>query len=74
VVGMGLIADPHDEFSVVILGTGFLVDNNGWIMTNRHVAEIFIGQGDQLENRGQTGRSPNFVGERLGSVPSVPGF
>ena len=26
------------------------------------------------ETRGQTGRSPNFAAEKLGSVPSVPGF
>lgn len=47
VVGMGLLADQRDPLSVVILGTGFLIDDDGGIMTNRHVAEVFIGQGDR---------------------------
>lgn len=47
VVGMGLLADHRDPLSTVILGTGFLVDQDGWILTNRHVAELFVGQGDR---------------------------
>jgi hypothetical protein len=44
VVGMGMLADEHDPISVVIFGTGFIVDRSGWIMTNRHVAENFIAE------------------------------
>lgn len=47
VVGLGLLADPRDPLSVVILGTGFLIDDDGAILTNHHVAEAFIGQGDR---------------------------
>jgi hypothetical protein len=43
VIGLGLLADEHDPLSVVIIGTGFVVHPDGWVMTNRHVAELFIG-------------------------------
>lgn len=46
VVGMGLLADERDPLSVVIMGTGFVVHPDGWIMTNRHVAELFMGERD----------------------------
>ena len=44
VVGLGMLEDERDPLSVVIIGTGFIVDPNGWIMTNRHVAELFLEQ------------------------------
>jgi S1-C subfamily serine protease len=47
VVGMGLLADEHDPLSVVIMGTGFLVHPDGWIMTNRHVAQLFMAERDR---------------------------
>jgi S1-C subfamily serine protease len=46
VVGLGLLTNPADPFSVVIIGTGFFVDPSGWIMTNRHVAEKFVTERD----------------------------
>lgn len=42
VVGIGLLADPADPFSVVIQGTGFIVDPGGWVMTNKHVAQLLL--------------------------------
>jgi S1-C subfamily serine protease len=84
VVGMGLLADQRDPLSVVILGTGFLIDDDGGIMTNRHVAEAFIGQGDRsLGVRNSTARAVLFVeaagrelpggrGKAVGGFGSVP--
>lgn len=46
VVGLGILADQRDPLSVVIMGTGFIVDEQGWIMTNRHIADLFIGERD----------------------------
>lgn len=46
VVGLGMLADPADPLSVVIVGTGFIVDPGGLIMTNRHVAEMFVQERD----------------------------
>jgi serine protease Do len=46
VVGIGLLADPADPLSVVIQGTGFIVDPNGLVMTNKHVAELLIQERD----------------------------
>ena len=42
VVGIGVLTDQRDPLSVVIFGTGFVVHPDGWIMTNRHVAEILV--------------------------------
>jgi serine protease Do len=46
VVGIGLLADPSDPLSVVIRGTGFIVDPNGLVMTNKHVSELLMGKRD----------------------------
>jgi S1-C subfamily serine protease len=46
VVGMGILRDPRDPFSAIIIGTGFFVDRHGTILTNRHVAEHFIKERD----------------------------
>ena len=46
VVGIGLLANPGDPFSLVVHGTGFVVDPSGWVMTNKHVAELLIPQRD----------------------------
>jgi len=48
VVGLGLLADAQDPLSVVIQGTGFVVHPEGWIMTNRHVAELFLVERDGI--------------------------
>jgi S1-C subfamily serine protease len=42
VVGIGLLANPDDPLSVVIQGTGFIVDPSGLVMTNKHVAELLM--------------------------------
>jgi S1-C subfamily serine protease len=42
VVGIGLLADAGDPFSLIVQGTGFVVDPSGWVMTNKHVAELLI--------------------------------
>jgi len=42
VVGIGLLADPNDSLSVVIRGTGFIVDPSGLVMTNKHVSELLM--------------------------------
>jgi S1-C subfamily serine protease len=42
VVGIGLLAEPADPFSLVVQGTGFVVDPSGWVMTNKHVAALLI--------------------------------
>jgi S1-C subfamily serine protease len=55
VVGIGLLADPADPLSVVIQGTGFVVDPQGTgfvvdprglVMTNKHVAELLVQERD----------------------------
>ena len=46
VVGIGLLSDPADPFSLVIQGTGFVVDSSGWIMTNKHVANLLLQERD----------------------------
>ncbi len=46
VVGIGLLAEPADPFSLVVQGTGFVVDPSGWVMTNKHVAELLIQERD----------------------------
>ena len=46
VVGIGLLVNPVDPYSVVVQGTGFVIDPSGWIMTNKHVAQLLIHQGD----------------------------
>lgn len=62
VVGMGLLADPRDPLSVIILGTGFLIDDDGAILTNHHVAEAFVGQGDRrIGVRNSVARAVLFV-------------
>src|SRR6267143_5499501 len=46
VVGIGLLAEPADPFSLVVQGTGFVIDPSGWVMTNKHVAELLIQERD----------------------------
>jgi len=46
VVGMGMLTDERNPLSVLIVGTGFIIDPAGWIMTNRHVAEVFMVERD----------------------------
>ena len=84
VVGMGLLANPRDPLSVVILGTGFLIDDDGGILTNHHVAEAFIGQGDRRVGvRNSVARAVLFVeasgrelpqgyGKAVGGFGTVP--
>jgi S1-C subfamily serine protease len=80
VVGMGVLADEHDPLSVVILGTGFLVHRDGWIMTNRHVAELFMGERDgRVGVRNALARAVLFVDATGREIPgrrtaAVAGF
>jgi S1-C subfamily serine protease len=81
---MGLLVDPRDPLSVVILGTGFLIDDDGGILTNRHVAEAFIGQaGRRVGVQNSVARAVLFVeasgrelpagrGKAVGGFGTVP--
>ena len=72
IVGLGLLADPQDPLSVVIRGTGFVVHPDGWIMTNRHVAELFLGERDgQFGVRNSIARAVIFV-DVLRELPGGP--
>lgn len=71
VVGLGLLADESDPFSIVIMGTGFIVHPSGWIMTNRHVAELLMGERNgQRGVRNALARAALFV-QAAGQV--IPG-
>jgi S1-C subfamily serine protease len=73
VVGLGLLADPQDPLSVVIQGTGFVVHPEGWIMTNRHVAELFFGEREGVYGvRNAIARAVVFV-ETLKPIPGTAG-
>jgi S1-C subfamily serine protease len=62
VVGIGLLADPSDPLSVVIRGTGFIVDTSGLVMTNKHVAELLMEERDgKLVVRNAIARAVVFV-------------
>ena len=73
VVGLGLLADPQDPLSVVIRGTGFVVHPDGWIMTNRHVAELFLGERDGMFGvRNAIARAVVFV-DTIREIPGIAG-
>lgn len=62
VVGIGLLADPADPFSLVVQGTGFVVDPSGLVMTNKHVAELLTQQRDgKIGVRNAIARAVFFV-------------
>jgi len=75
VVGLGMLADERDPLSVVIMGTGFVVHRDGWIMTNRHVAELFMAKrGDVVGIRNARARAVLFVdstGRNIAKTGSV---
>jgi len=80
VVGLGMLEDQRDPLSVVIMGTGFIVDPSGWIMTNRHVAELFLAERDgQVGVRNALARAVLFVDSTGHMIPhtgrpAVSGF
>lgn len=80
VVGLGMLQDEHDPLSVVIVGTGFIVDPAGWIMTNRHVAELFLFERNgEMEVKNSLARAVLFVDSTGRKIPhtgatSVSGF
>jgi S1-C subfamily serine protease len=70
VFGMGCLLDQRDPLSVVILGTGFMVHEDGWIMTNRHVAEMFMGERDgQVGVRNALARAVLFIDAAGRAIP-----
>ena len=70
VVGLGMLEDERDPLSVVIVGTGFIVDPNGWIMTNRHVAELFLTERDgKVSVRNALARAVLFVDSTGQQIP-----
>src|SRR5579864_7083036 len=70
VVGMGMLEDERDPLSVVIIGTGFIVDPGGWIMTNRHVAELFVSErGGRTGVRNAVARAVLFVDSAGRTIP-----
>ncbi len=70
VVGLGMLEDERDPLSVVIVGTGFIVDPNGWIMTNRHVAELFLIERDgKVSVRNALARAVLFVDSTGQQIP-----
>ena len=42
IVGLGLRSDPE----YLIIGSGFIVHQSGWIMTNRHIIDAFLTTND----------------------------
>jgi S1-C subfamily serine protease len=80
VVGLGLLEDGRDPLSVVIIGTGFIVDPGGWIMTNRHVAELFLAErSGSIGVRNALARAVLFVDSTGRTIPhtgrpAVSGF
>lgn len=72
VVGLGMLEDERDPLSVVIVGTGFVVHPNGWIMTNRHVAELFMTERDGVIGvRNAIARAVLFVDSTGEEIPHV---
>jgi len=62
VVGIGLLAEPADPFSLVVQGTGFVIDPSGWVMTNKHVAELLIQErGGRVGVRNSIARAVFFL-------------
>jgi hypothetical protein len=46
IVGLGFRNDPE----YLIVGSGFLVHQSGWVMTNRHVLDALLTTRDGIRN------------------------
>jgi hypothetical protein len=65
IVGLGFRNDPE----YLIIGSGFIVHQSGWIMTNRHVLDALLTTKD-----GRVGLHPNAAAFFLIKAPPEEGF